>query len=168
MLPGRRHFSENNNSSGLFDSLGIPNSPHFPPSPGHDTDITWSFVHHTIFDKILLAFGLSNHCWGIAWHFRWLIKYLYRKRRRLILLKDFQSFWPAVLSAGSRARMFKRKHSFPYFKMTWRHSFSPNDHPKTSGIGLRTSGIGLRKTNGGLECRCKTLEDWAKSEIAGS
>ena len=43
--------------------------------------------------------------------------------------------------------------------MTWRHSFSPDDNPKTWGIGLR-------KTNGGLECMCKTPEpDWANPRL---
>ena len=90
MLPGCRHFSENSNSSGLFDSL-YPELSTFSTSPGHDTDFRWSLVHHTIFDKILLVSGLSKHCWGIAWYFRWLIKSLYREHRRLILLKDFAS-----------------------------------------------------------------------------
>ena len=49
MLPGCRHLSENNNSSGLFDLL----YPELSTSPWHDTDFPWSLVHHTIFDKLL-------------------------------------------------------------------------------------------------------------------
>ena len=79
MLPGCRHFSQNNNSNVLFDLL-CPELSTIFTSPWHDTDFTWSLVHHTIFDKLLgkistfFVFRFSNHCWGIAGYFLWLIK----------------------------------------------------------------------------------------------
>ena len=51
MLPGCRHFSENNNSSGLFDLL-YPELSTFLHIINAN-EFMWSLVHHTIFDKLL-------------------------------------------------------------------------------------------------------------------
>ena len=54
------------------------------------------------------------------------------------------------------------------------HNYLPS-HVSVSNPRVQLVEIGHMTTlcvdtakNGGLECRCKTLEDWAKSEIAGS
>ena len=63
MLPGRRHLSENNNSSGLLDLL----YPEFElsTSPWHDTDFPWSLVHHTVFDKRLGKRSIFACFWSL-------------------------------------------------------------------------------------------------------